>query len=214
MNQNNSIRWFEILAVAFTGVCKFLFVNVLDLQLLFITISVLFWGIYIIYRNKNNKSILKYWGFTRINFFITFKLAGIFALILIGIFTASAIINQYQLFDKHLLYVLLLYPMWGLIQQFMMMSLVLGNLKDMSSGKIPEFVYVLIASILFSAVHFPSVILMIITFILALYYSQIFLRYRNLYALGLFHGWIGSFFYYYVLDFDSWEKVILPLLNF
>ncbi|MDY6801176.1 MAG: CPBP family intramembrane glutamate endopeptidase [Bacteroidota bacterium] len=213
MNQNNKIRWFEILAVIFTGIFKFLFVNVLSLQLLFITLSILFWGFYIIYRKKKNKNILKYWGFTRTNFFKAFKMAGVFAFILIGIFTANAIFNQYQLFDKHLLYVLLLYPVWGLIQQFMMMSLILGNLKDVSCRKIPEFVYVIIASILFSAVHFPSVILMIITFILALYYSQIFLRYRNLYALGLFHGWIGSFFYYYVLNFDSWEKVILPLLN-
>jgi hypothetical protein len=214
MNQNNKIRWFEILAVVFTGIYKFLFVNVLELQFLFIALSILFWGIYIIYRKKRNTNILKYWGFTRVHFFKAFKMAGIFAGILIGIFTVNAIFNQYPLFNKHLLYVLLLYPIWGLIQQFMMMSLILGNLKDLtSSKKIPEMVYVLITSVLFSAVHFPSVILMIITFILALYYSQIFLRYRNLYALGFFHGWIGSFFYYYVLNFDSWENVILPLLN-
>ncbi len=214
MNQNNKIRWFEILAVVFTGIFKFLFVNVLELQFLFITLSILFWGIYIIYRKKRNTNILKYWGFTRVHFFKAFKMAGIFAGILIGFFTANAIFNQYPLFNIHLLYVLLLYPIWGLIQQFMMMSLILGNLKDISSSKRkPEMVYVLITSVLFSAVHFPSVILMIITFILALYYSQIFLRYRNLYALGIFHGWIGSFFYYYVLNYDSWEKIVLPLLN-
>jgi len=214
VNKNNKIRWFEILAVVFTGCFKFLLVNILDIQILFITVSILFWGTYIIYRKKKDKNILKYWGFTKTNFLSAFKMAGIFAGILIGIFTANAIFNDYQLFSMHLLYVLLLYPIWGLIQQFMMMSLILGNLKDMSSKKIPEIIYILIASILFSAVHFPSIILMIITFILALYYSQIFLRYRNLYALGFFHGWIGSFFYYYVLNFDSWEKIILPLLNF
>src|SRR6056297_325645 len=214
MHQNNKIRWFEILAVVFTGVFKFLFVNVFELQFLFITLSILFWGFYILYRKKKNKNILKYWGFTQTNFFKAFKMAGLFAGILIGIFTANAVFNHYPLFNVHLLYVLLLYPVWGLIQQFMMMSLVLGNLNDMSSKKMPQIVYIFITSILFSAVHFPSIILMIITFILALYYSQIFLRYRNLYALGFFYGWIGSFFYYYVLNFDSWEKIILPLLNF
>ncbi|HZJ74190.1 MAG TPA: CPBP family glutamic-type intramembrane protease [Perlabentimonas sp.] len=214
MNQNNKIRWFEISAVALTGICKFLLVNIFDLQQLFIAASILFWGIYIIYRKKRNKDILQYWGFTQTNFLKTFKMVGIFALILIGLFTANAIFKQYQLLDIHLLYVLLLYPIWGLIQQFMMMSLVLGNLIDMSSKKVPEFVYALIVSILFSAVHFPSIILMIITFALALYYSQVFLRYRNLYPLGLFHGWIASFFYYYVLNFDSWENVILPLFSF
>ncbi|MGM0505117.1 MAG: CPBP family glutamic-type intramembrane protease [Bacteroidota bacterium] len=214
MNQKNRTRWFEILAVVFTGIFKFLFVNVLELQFLFITLSILFWGFYIIYRKKKNKNILKYWGFTQTNFFKAFKMAGLFAFILIGIFTANAVFNHYQLFNIHLLYVLLLYPVWGLIQQFMMMSLILGNLNDMSSKKVPQIVYIFITSILFSAVHFPSIILMIITFILALYYSQIFLRYRNLYALGFFHGWIGSFFYYYVLNLDSWEEIILPLLNF
>lgn len=211
---NNKIRWFEISAVITTGIFKFLFVNIWDLQPVFIVVSILFWGFYIGYRTSKNKNILKYWGFSKTNFYKSFKKAGLFALVCIVIFTANAIYNNYPLFSSHLLFVLLLYPVWGLIQQFMMMSLILGNLKDMGSNKIHEMVYIFIAAGMFSAVHFPSLILMAITFLLAIYYSQVFLRYRNLYALGLFHGWIGGFFYYYVLNYDSWKEIVIPFFNF
>ncbi|MFO7827668.1 MAG: CPBP family intramembrane glutamic endopeptidase [Bacteroidales bacterium] len=214
MKQNNKIRWFEIGAVIITGIFKFLFVNVFNLQPVFIGASILFWGLYIGYRTSRNKNILKYWGFTKTHFYPAFKMAGLFALICISIFAINALYNHYQLFNMHLFFVLLLYPVWGLIQQFMMMSLILGNLIDWSSNKNHEIIYILITSVMFSAVHFPSLILMILTFILAIYYSLIFLKYRNLYPLGLFHGWIGGFFYYYVLHYDSWKEIIVPLFNF
>lgn len=211
---DNKTRWFEITAVIITGLFKFIFVNVLELQLLFIIVSIVFWASYIAYRYTKNSSLLDYWGFTKNNFLKSFKNTGIFALICIVIFITYGIYNQFQVDKLHLLYVLILYPIWGTIQQFMVMSLVLGNLKDMVSAKIPLVILILISSLLFSAVHIPSLTLMLITFILALYYSQLFLKFRNLLPLGLFHGMIGGFYYYYVLNQDPWLDVIRMFSGF
>ena len=48
---------------------------------------------------------------------------------------------------------------------------------------------------------------MIGTFVLALLYSAVYLRERNLYALGLFHGWLGALFYYTVVGRDPFMEV-------
>jgi uncharacterized protein len=45
------------------------------------------------------------------------------------------------------------------------------------------------------------------TFILALLYGYIYLRSRNLYVLGLFHGWLGALFFYTVVGRDPFAEV-------
>ena len=45
------------------------------------------------------------------------------------------------------------------------------------------------------------------TFILALLYTIVYLRERNLFALGLFHGWLGALFYYTVVGRDPFMEV-------
>jgi len=211
---NNKTRWFEIISVIVTGLFKFIFVNVLEFQLLFIIISITFWTSYIVYQYSKNSNLLNYWGFTKKNFLKCFKTTGAFALLCIVLFIAYGMYNQVEVNKLHLLYILLLYPVWGTIQQFMVMSLVLGNLKDMVSAKIPLAILILISSLLFSAVHIPSLALMLITFILALYYSQVFLKYRNLLPLGFFHGMIGGFYYYYVLNQDPWLEIARVVSGF
>ncbi|MBL8896253.1 MAG: hypothetical protein JNM84_01435 [Planctomycetes bacterium] len=85
----------------------------------------------------------------------------------------------------HALFCLLLYPLWGLIQQ----------------------VLVLVGALVFGAVHLPALLLTVGTTLLALLYVPQFLRDRNVGPLGVAHGWIGTFFYLWVLERDPWLEL-------
>jgi hypothetical protein len=48
---------------------------------------------------------------------------------------------------------------------------------------------------------------MIGTFFLAMFYGFIYSREKNIYALGLFHGWLGGLFYYTVVGRDPFLEM-------
>jgi membrane protease YdiL (CAAX protease family) len=52
----------------------------------------------------------------------------------------------------------------------------------------------------------PEIPLMLTTFGLGLVYIPLYLRYRNLWPLGLYHGWLGTLFYLWVLGRDPWVE--------
>ena len=97
--------------------------------------------------------------------------------------------------------------------QFLTIALLAGNLKDLKKVKLKKNLIILTTAIVFSAVHCPSLWLMLGTFVLALFYGYIYLKAKNIYALGLFHGWLGALFYYTVVDQDPFADVFLKILN-
>jgi hypothetical protein len=46
------------------------------------------------------------------------------------------------------------------------------------------------------------------TFAMALLYTFLFLKERNIIPLGIFHGVLGGMFYYIVLKRDLWVELI------
>lgn len=208
MNISDKTRWFEIIAVVVTGLFKFLFFDILNWHFVYVTFAVIFWLVYIYYRYGKNPGIIKYWGFTKNNLKITFRITAIFASVSLSIFILFAVIMKYPLWNHHIVYSILTYPFWGVIQQFLVMSLCAGNLKDMKSLHIKNIYIVFAVALLFSVVHFPSLLLVLGTFFLGIFYCIVFLKYRNLYPLGVFHGIIGAFFYFYVLNRDPWLQFI------
>ena len=106
----------------------------------------------------------------------------------------------------HIIPILIVYPIWGTIQQFLCVGLVAGNFQDMNKP-LKKYWIVPITAVLFSVLHYPNLWLMMGTFILAILYTIIYLRERNLYALGLFHGWLGALFYYTVVGRDPFMEV-------
>ena len=81
------------------------------------------------------------------------------------------------------------------------------NLHDLSSIKIPFWGVVLLTATVFALVHFPSLLLVGATFGLAIIYTALYLRGQNLLALGIYHGWLGGFFFYTLLNRDPWQEV-------
>lgn len=211
LNITDRRRFLEIVCVCVTAIGKFIFMDFLNIRFPYVALAVLGWVGYVYYRHKQTSSILNYWGFRTDNlkksmlFLLPFAVLSIVLFMVIGFFQNT--LNP----TWHILPIMISYPIWGIIQQFLIMSLVAGNLHAMKSWRMPKTMTILVTALLFSVVHYPDVWLMSGTFVLALFYGFVFLKLRNIYALGIFHGWLGAFFYYTVVGTDPFAEVFLAL---
>jgi hypothetical protein len=80
------------------------------------------------------------------------------------------------------------YIVWSLMQQFLLQSYFLLRLLRLLPGKVAP---VIAATSIFALAHLPNPILTPITFLWGAVSCILFLRYRNIYALGLAHGIMG-----------------------
>jgi len=206
-------RILEVLAVILTGFGKFILMDFLNWRLMYILMACLSWGAYIYYRSQKNKEILNYWGLNKVHFSKTFFELLPIAVLCIGGFVFVGNRMGTNILSWSILPVLLLYPIWGIIQQFIIIGLIARNLKDMEGINIPEVLIVLITSILFSVVHYPYHLLIIGTFFLAMVYTALFIRNRNLIVMGIYHGCLGAFFFYTILQRDPWKEVFEILMQ-
>jgi hypothetical protein len=206
-NDSDKERWLEILAVLITGILKFVLMDWLDFRLFYVTAACLFWMIYIYRKKRRHPGWLRSWGFQKYNFkksllfLLPFVLLCIGGIIVYGLFTEARFLNW------HVIPILILYPVWGLIQQFMMVGLVAGNLKKLSVLDFADWQIILFTSFLFAMVHYPSIPLMIFAFVMEIIFVRAYFKWPNLWSLGLYHGWIGGLFLYFVMGRDLWTEL-------
>jgi len=79
------------------------------------------------------------------------------------------------------------YLIWALIQEFILQSFFFNRLEELYGGSAAVWM----ASALFAAVHLPSPVLTTATLIGALFFCEMFRRYRNIYLLGIVHAMLG-----------------------
>lgn len=200
-------RWFEILAVLTTAIGKFIFMDFLEWRLAYILVVILFWGFFIRARLRGNPTLLKHWGFRVDNFKASLKMVIPFIILSsLLCFFIGYLQNSLNL-NWHIFPLLLLYPIWGIIQQFLLLSLLSGNFKDMKKTNFSNPQIIMSSSLIFGLIHLPTPWLVIGTFILSLVYNYIFLRIPNIYSLGVFHGWMAALFFYTVVDKDPFNQV-------
>jgi hypothetical protein len=80
------------------------------------------------------------------------------------------------------------YLLWALEQQFILQDYVLLRLLRILPNQSAALIA---AAVLFSIAHLPSPVLTLATFAWGIAACALFLRYRNLHALGLAHGILG-----------------------
>lgn len=198
---------YELLAVAVTGLGKFLFMDFLNWKLPFIILAVSAWILYVIYQLKKDPQVVRQWGFRTDTFWTCSKLLAPFGIAAVLIFFVIGHFNNTINLSWHIFPILILYPIWGVIQQYLVVAMVAGNLQDLKTKRGSSFAVILVTALLFGLLHYPFWWLVIGTFLLALLYGFVFLQVRNVYALGLFHGWLGSFFFYTVVGRDPFVEV-------
>jgi len=197
----------EILAVAITGALKYVMMDWLELRGLYIGAACLFWAAFILNRYREHKDILKDWGLRKTHFkpaflfLLPFALLLTAAIILFGPFTIATLRNW------HLIPIFIGYPAWGLIQQFLMVSLVAGNLRSISKLHLKDHQIILLTSLLFALVHYPSLPLMAFAFVMEGGFIFTYFRWKNIWPLGLYHGWIATLLLYFVMGRDLWNEL-------
>lgn len=207
-------RLLEVAALALTGIGKFVFMDWLDLKFLYISVTIVFWIGYIFLRYKENKAILQYWGLNTLHFKKTFsQLFPVALLIVIGFIVVGEYIET-NILSWHIIPILILYPLWGVIQQFIMIGIFASNLRDMQSVQLPQYIIVILIALIFAGIHYPFLFLIIGTFFLALAYTALFFKNRNLIVMGIYHGWLGAFFYYTIMGQDVLMDVFGKLLPY
>jgi membrane protease YdiL (CAAX protease family) len=80
------------------------------------------------------------------------------------------------------------YAIWALVQEFMLNSFFFVNLEDLLGDSTRALWG---AAALFCLAHIPNPVLMLGTFLVALFFVSLFRRYRNIYALGVAHAMLG-----------------------
>lgn len=209
---SDKVRLLEILGVVITGIGKFFFMDYLNWRLPFVIFAILAWSFYVFYRYKKDKNVLRDWGFRLDNFKSVLRLMLPFVVVSVVSFFAMGYVQGTINMTWHILPLLITYPIWGSIQQFLTIGLLAGNLNDLKRIKLSKIAIILITAMFFSIVHYPSLWLMVGTFILALVYGYIYLKAKNIYVLGLFHGWLGALFYYTVVNQDPFADVFMKYL--
>ncbi|RAK65157.1 CPBP family intramembrane glutamic endopeptidase [Hymenobacter edaphi] len=205
-------RILEIAAVLLTAAGKFLFMDYLNWRLAFILTAIAGWGLYVAVRQRQVPGITAYWGFRTDNFNPALRLVLPFGISTVVVCTLLGLYRDTLNVTWHILPILLLYPLWGTVQQFLLIALTAGNLHELPGLRPRTFIIVLASALLFGAVHYPFAWLMLGTFVLAVFYGFVYLKERNLYVLGIFHGWLGAVFFYTVVGRDPFMEVFGRLL--
>jgi len=207
LDDSNKVKRWEILAVLITGLLKFVLMDWLNFRAFYIGGACLFWIVFIYKRYQRNPEILQKWGFRKENLkqsllrLLPFAIMAISAIVVYGVVYNATFLNW------HFLPVLLLYPVWGLFQQFMIAGLVAGNLAELPESRLSKPQAIAVVSVLFALIHYPSLPLMIYVFLMEMLFLKIYFRWNNLWALGLYHGVISSFFLFFALGRDLFTEL-------
>jgi membrane protease YdiL (CAAX protease family) len=172
-------------------------------------VAVLVWGGYLVWCLKNKIMTADGLGFRRKGFArsigvgLLLAVPGVAAMAVLGL--KSGMVTGVS---KGFWLLLPVYPVWGLAQQFALQALIARNLKGLIQK---ESVIALCAGTIFSLAHFPNFMLMALTFPAGVVFTWIFSRHRNMWAVGVLHGILGSAAYYFVLGQDPGLDLLMWL---
>lgn len=82
----------------------------------------------------------------------------------------------------------LLYPFWGLAQQYAMQSFTFRRFRE-ATGHVSAAAG--ITAILFGAAHYPNLSLAAVTAVGGFFWCLLFQRHPNLFTLAMSHGWLA-----------------------
>ena len=160
--------------------------------------------IYIIWRASSARHILRIWGMQLTNFWPALKLQLVFGLPAMAFLVAYG--NYSNLFPppKTFWLAVILYPVWGIAQQFALQNLLARNLQTCVR---PRAVRALLAAGLFGFAHVPLIPIVVLTFVGGFFLTWIYEHRPNLWAAGCVHGVLGAMAFYFVLGKDPGAQI-------
>ena len=198
---------FEMLAVLLTATLNVVADRVFPSQAMFIAVAAISWLVYFAICIHGDRGILGVWGFRREGARASFVVTSLFAIVAILLMAWVGWWRGIFLLHVHMLPLLLLYPLWGYLQHLLMLGVFLRGMTQQSGALSEPKVAIPITAILFGVIHAPDPELIAGTAILGAFFGVVYLKWRNLWPLGLYHGWLGVFMYFWVLGQDPWREV-------
>jgi hypothetical protein len=110
-------------------------------------------------------------------------LVGAVAIAAVGLATGAGPVLRRSMLDSFLLY-----PIWGLVQQYAMQSFTYRRLYQ---GLGRPAGSAAITALLFASVHWPNWPLALLTLVGGYVWCRLFQRHPNLFTLALSHGWLA-----------------------
>jgi hypothetical protein len=172
----------------------------------FIVGACVFWTAFVVVRTRQDRTAFRAWGFRTDNLGRASVIPAVLFLVAAGGMAAYTALNGSLRFPPHTLLLFLVYPVWGVVQQFLALGIVVTNLERVDRLRGRRATVVLIGAVLFGLVHVYDARLVAGTILLELIIISLFLAYRNVWPLGFLHGWLGGLFYLWVLNRDLWAE--------
>ncbi|MBI1916091.1 MAG: hypothetical protein HYS12_15360 [Planctomycetes bacterium] len=172
----------------------------------FIAGACLFWAVFVAVRARHNPGVFRKWGFRADNLVEASVLPAGVLIAGAGCLAALGSLRGTFRFPAHALPLFLVYAVWGVIQQFLMLGVVASNLERIDALGRRKALLVLIVALIFGLIHAFNPRLVVATFVLELLLVPLYLWHRNLWPLGVLHGWLGGLFYLWVENRDLWVE--------
>ena len=171
----------------------------------FIFGATLFWAGYVLIRACQDPGLFRTWGFRATNLLPASLAAALLFVVCSAGLAAYAWSCDFLRFPAHTWVLLLLYPFWGIVQQFVTLGIVVTNLQRVPGLNGRRLVVWLVGVLLFGLIHAYDPWLAFATAALEMAVIPLYWHFRNLWPLGVLHGWLGALFYLWVLNTDMWE---------
>ncbi len=170
-------------------------------ETIFNFIAALGWSVYLAWRIRQQPGLLKEWGFGCAHFrpaLIISSACAVPATIILYLCGPGQLTAAFWL-------TLLIYPVWGIVQQFALQVLITRNLGRLINSRV---LVAVVAGALFGLAHYPNYALMSLTLPAGIIFSLIYQRHPNLWAIGTVHGLLGTLAFYLVLGEDPGAAIL------
>ena len=173
----------------------------------FIPACVIGWTLWLAIRLRRDPSLADRWGLrplVHLRPILRWLLPPAVVLFFAG--AAVALRLDRPLVPELLWLSLLLYPIWGLIQQWLVQALLVDNIRALTGASLPWLL--VLGGVGFGAVHVEHPLLVLATGVMGAFYVALFQRWRNLWPLAVAHGWLGSLFYPWILGHNPLAEML------
>ena len=176
----------------------------------FIPLCIGGWVAFLLFRVRGDPSLVDRWGL-RPGRDLGPLCARLGPLLVLAVIANAAIAHaRGQLEIPELLWLsLLLYPLWGLVQQWLVQALFVDNVRALTGARLPWLLAA--GGVGFGAIHLAHPLLVVGTALMGVVYVALFQRWRNLWPLAVCHGWLGSLFYPWVLGLNPTADLVAQL---
>ena len=196
---------FELLSALCTGII--FIVLGLKYHIFYIIGILLYWGFYITYRYYSTNNIIKQWGiYNSTSIYKSFIYTSILSLGLCLILYQY--IHSFYL-TNNLFISIIIYPLWGIIQQFLLQSMILSNIIKLYkiTNAITIQIIIIGLSFLFGIMHKHIPALIIPTTLWGYISSNLYVKFHNIIPIGIYQGILAIILFYGVLHIDVLNKI-------